>query len=556
MLRNVLEDYLSTIKEREFDYPLTALLRAMGFYDIHLTDGGSEIGKDFVAKRIDDGVKYQYVIQSKRGDINQPDFRNKIFGQLLEAVVLKRLSHPQLDIALPQRTILVSTGELKDNAILELRELNNTLENDYKKEKVEFWGKNRLIEFSEEYGLTGVHQTTAKGLTGFAQFYLTYSKAIDGTLSDREIEEFSRFWLNGTLEYRKRILRAAIESDIIATKLIEGGFLYEAITTYLSLARIVLQITYQNDDDFVIEIYKEIVQEKLLPLCRLLFTQFKSKWEEAEESLIHLCLDKSMFPMLHYLVWCARVLEVVSLYYFLTNDKAEKEAAVSFMLTFIEKEEGCGHIPGDRHSVSMVWPVLALIESGHTDEAINLVKRSVVWLCDRVEKGFGIARYEADEYTETITLVGFPFNFIKVDKNISSYLATILSDLAAFIGDRKFYEDVVNDFAACEIVYSYWQFSDTEGIFTIDTEDCTIYPNIPHRDSVGSFEDFDYAEHIKHESQSFQIAQKAGLNSLILLSILLKDRYFPKMWKQIISQNASADSSRKPKKSPVKQGVF
>src|ERR1044072_6738257 len=116
MLRNVLEDYLSSVREREFDYPLISLLHAMGFYDIHLTDGGSEFGKDFIAKRFENNTTYQYVIQAKKDDINQTDFRNKILGQLLEAIVLKKLSHSQLDAALPQKTVLVTTGELKDNA--------------------------------------------------------------------------------------------------------------------------------------------------------------------------------------------------------------------------------------------------------------------------------------------------------------------------------------------------------------------------------------------------------------------------------------------------------
>src|ERR1044072_6353777 len=160
MLRNVLEDYLSSVREREFDYPLISLLHAMGFYDIHLTDGGSEFGKDFIAKRVEEGLAYQYTIQSKRGDINQPDFRDKIMGQLLEAIVLKPLSHAQLDTTLPQRSVLVTTGELKDNAFLALRELNNQLKA-FNKEEVEFWGKNRLIEFSEKYGFTSIHETTA-----------------------------------------------------------------------------------------------------------------------------------------------------------------------------------------------------------------------------------------------------------------------------------------------------------------------------------------------------------------------------------------------------------
>jgi hypothetical protein len=123
----------------------------MGFFDIHITDGTGEFGKDFIAKRIEDGIKCQYKIQAKKGDINQERFRNEILGQLMEAVVLKKLSHPQLDTSLPQKTILVTTGELTPNAFIALQELNQVFENEYQKEKVEFWGKSSLIELSEEY---------------------------------------------------------------------------------------------------------------------------------------------------------------------------------------------------------------------------------------------------------------------------------------------------------------------------------------------------------------------------------------------------------------------
>lgn len=536
MLRNVLEDYLSSVKEREFYYPLTALLHAMGYYDIHITDGGSEIGKDFVAKRVEDGTTYQYVIQAKKGDINQAEYR-KIQQQLLEALILKNLSHPQLDLDLPQRTILVTTGELKDNAILEFREFNSTLVNKYKTEEVEFWGKNTLIEYSEKYGLTGVHRTTASGLRGFAQFYLTYSKAIQGNLSDREIEEFSRLWLDETLDYKKRLLRASIEADIIASKLIESGHIYEAITVYLSLARLVMQVMYENEDPDVVQILEEIINDKVLIFCRQFFNELRAGWEGEEKSLLRLCFNSSYMPMLHYLVWCARVLETVSLYFFLAEKEKERGEIVAFLSEFIDKEEGCGHIPGDRYATSLVWSALALIRAGRTDKATDLVKRSVVWLCDRVEKGYGIARYDADEKEETYTLLGYPFDFVKVDKNRSSYLATIANDLAAFLGDKDFYADVVNDLAACELVYSYWQFPDTKAILTIDTEECRTYPNIPHQFTLTNFEDYEYAEHIKHEPLSFQITQRGGLNSLIMLSVLLKDRYFPKLWKQFSSEN-------------------
>ena len=65
----------------------------------------------------------------------------------------------------------------------------------------------------------------------------------------------------------------------------------------------------------------------------------------------------------------------------------------------------------------MVWVTLALLHAGERETAVDLVRESVVWLADRVEKGFGLARYEADEQEETNTLLGYPFDFINVEKN-------------------------------------------------------------------------------------------------------------------------------------------
>jgi hypothetical protein len=532
MLRNALEDYLNSIKERDFDYPLTSLLQAMGFYDIHFTHGGVEFGKDFIAKRVEGETTYQYAIQSKKGDINQSLWRNEIRGQLEEAI-LSDLSDPQFDTNLPRKAVLVTTGRLTGNARLAAQEFKTKLQTSNKIQELSFWEKEQLIYFAEEFGLSGIYQNTAKGLKGFAQFFLIYSKAIDQNLSDREIEGFSRLWLDEDLEYKKRIFRAAIEAEIVASKLSESGLLYEAIIIYLSLARVVMQVTYENSDSFVIEIYKEILSEKIIPLCETFFNNLKSDWKKAGKSLLHLCLRHTAFPMLHYIVWCARVLEICSLYYFLNPNKSEKRQIINFLNDFIDNEDGCGHIPSDRYAISMVWVTLALLHSGKRDVAIGLVKDSAIWLLDRVEKGFGLARYEADEYIETDTLLGYPFDFISVEKNQSSLLATVLSDLSAFIEDKQFYSDVIKDLKTFEIAHNYLQFPDTKAIFTIYTEECRRYSNIPYQETINNFEDFSYAAHLRDEPKSFQIVQKVGKESLILLSVLLKERYFPTMWKQI-----------------------
>ena len=240
--------------------------------------------------------------------------------------------------------------------------------------------------------------------------------------------------------------------------------------------------------------------------------------------------------MVNYLVWCVRVLEIGALYAFLTNDEQERQKAITLLGDVLLNEDGCAHIPGDRHAVSIVWATLVLFGEGKNDLAKTLIKRSAIWLCDRIEKGFGIGRYESDAYEETALLLGYPFEGVKVEHNHCSFLATMLVDLAAFIGEKELYADLINDFEACEVVYNYWQFPDTAAILTIDNRECTNYPNIPHQYSLdGEFNDFEYAEHIKHEPDSFVICSKSGAQSLIIISLLLRDRYFPKMWASILS---------------------
>lgn len=546
MLRNVLEDYLNSINERDFDYPLSSLLQGTGFYDIHFTHETVEFGKDFIAKRVEGGTEYQYAIQSKKGDINQGLWRNEIRGQLEEAIS-SDLSHPQFNTSLPRKVILVTTGRLSGNARLASQEFKAKLEKEDQVQDLIFWEREQLIQYSEEYGLTGIYQNTAKGLRGLAQFYLTYSMAIDGSLSDRETEQFSHLWLDSNLDYKKRILRASLEAEIITSKLIEGKHLYEALIVYLSLARLIMSVTYETDDPFVVQIYEELRNETILPLCKQFFTQFKADWEEVEKILTRLCFPQSYFPVANYLVWCARVLEITSFYFFLTDDQNEKDQAIAFLIEFIEKEEGCGHIPGDRYTVTTVWATLALLKAGKVDGAISFIKRNVIWLCDRVDKGFGLAHYDAEEYEESAYLVGYPFEAIDIKQNQSSYLATALADLAAFIGKQGFYADVVNDIEASEIAYNYWQLPDTASIFMIETKEILFYPNDPHQFDLTAYEEHVYAEHIKHEPASYQITEKLGWDSLMLLSILLKDRYFPKIWMRIIYEDGAAAPSEGPR---------
>jgi len=73
MLDDVIGNYIDSLTEREFDAPFMALLRLHGFFDIHFRHGSFEFGKDFIAKRVEDGKPYQYTFQTRRETSGWPN---------------------------------------------------------------------------------------------------------------------------------------------------------------------------------------------------------------------------------------------------------------------------------------------------------------------------------------------------------------------------------------------------------------------------------------------------------------------------------------------------
>ncbi len=212
------------------------------------------------------------------------------------------------------------------------------------------------------------------------------------------------------------------------------------------------------------------------------------------------------------------------------GDKVQKSEIASFIQDFIAHEPGCIHIPSDRYAVSLVFPVLALCDSSQIDDVRNLLHEIVVWLCDRYEEGFGLAPVEADAYQETVTLLGYPFEFIPIQSSSGSFLATVVCDLTAYLNDKHFYGDVVNDIKASKIFPQYWQVSDTKSMFQIEGADVITYPGIDYKDDLSKFESYEFAEHIIHEPRSYRVVDSVGALGLMVLMLLLRDRYFPTLW--------------------------
>ena len=530
MLANVLGVYLDSVREREFDLPLATLLRASGFYDIHFTHGNVEFGKDFIAKRSENGTIFQYSIQSKAGDVSQSDWRNDIKGQMLDSL-LSQLSHPNFDINAPHQTVLVITGKMLGNAALSLQDLNTQIETTYKKRPIVLWDRETLIPLLETHGLGSVYQANASGFLHYGNFYQLYGKTLEENVSRREIEQHSRQWIDQSIPRDKALLCSAIESHIFATQYKARELIYEAISSHLTLIRTIMhQIHTANNQDDVSqlrEVYSQAISN-LKEVMKEYLADVNIIWAKAERNLSSIIPGPNNIIM--YSIHCARIMEVAGCLYFLELEQSERDKIISFLTSFILQEPGCANIPSDYYAISLVLPVLSLCFSGHRDIAGQLIHHSTVWLCDRYQDGYGLADISAEPYDEIVTLFGYPFDFIKVQPRRGSFAASVICDLAAFIGETELYTNIVNDIKASKIVPQYWQVPDTTSIFTLEGEDIINYPNIDYSDIHLPFESFSFADHIKHESRSFSITNHIEPFGLLLIMLLLRDRYFPTLW--------------------------
>ena len=535
MLANVLGAYLDSIKEREFDLPFATLLHASGFHDVHFTHSNVEFGKDFIAKCDENGTTVQYSFQSKAGDVSQSDWRNNIMGQMLESV-LSGLSHPSFDKDAPHQAVLVITGKMSGNAALGLQNLNEKIEQKYGKRRVLVWDREPLISMLETHGLGGVYQATASGFLSYGNFYQLYGKALEGHISQREIEEHSRQWLDESIEPAKGLLCSAIEANIFASQCRVKGMLYESISSQLTLIRTIMHQIYMVDNqenvNQLLEIYRHAISS-LKETSSEYLADAKSLWDNADNNLSSVISGSN--NIMTYVIHCARIFEVAGCLYFLEDEQTERDKIIAFLVSFISQEPGCANIPSDYYAISLALPVLSLCSSGHHDIAVKLLHDATVWLCDRYQDGFGLADISAEPYEEIATLFGYPFDFIRIQPRKGSFAASIICDLATYVADTELYANIVNDIKAVNIVPQYWQVPDTASLFILDGEDIINYPKIDYSDVHLPFENFAFADHIKHESRSFSITNHTGPIGPLLMMLLLRDRYFPTLWPLLTS---------------------
>lgn len=442
MLRVVVEHFLDSLNEREFDGPLLALLSSKGFYDIHYLHGPFEFGKDVIAKKHDNVTDEprQYSIQSKAGNITQGAWRS-VRPQLEECEYNTR-AHPSFDESLPRVAVLVTTGRLVGAAPVDAQEFKGQCRArglaDF-----EVWDHDTILDWLCEdpwLGLTG--SSTQDRLISLV------SDIRRGTVAEPNLERYTREWLSDGTDPRQ-LSWAAIETSISCNLLRETHRLDLAALMALHLHRAAWRSLVEDDEP----------HSRVSASAIRLFAAYATELLEQVEPLLsdpillagELAYDPTAIAI--YPAGCTRLVEILGLLA-LVADGALEDRAIQAISRLFSEHPGCRRPPADEFAVAIIPPVVALAKAN--PEVVSNFMRSVSeWLLDRHDpnyNGLGLGSLDDGEEIAVERLLAGALDTTQLQRRTSSYLATVVMDLLIALGADQLYEGVRENIEALRIV--------------------------------------------------------------------------------------------------------
>lgn len=507
MLRDVVGTFLDTLTEREFDGPLLALLAARGFFDVHFIHGGFEFGKDVVAKKtdVDTGEVRQYVIQSKAGDIGLQEWR--AVRPQLDECEYNTLGHPSFDASLPRVVVLVTTGRLKGAAPADASE--------YKKAvaargfaALEIWEKVDLVDWLCDDPTAGVAGEVQVDLLAMV------TSVLDQGVTDRRIEAYARRWMPP----RGNSTRAAIEAAILINAMTRVRRLDLAISVALQLFRSV-----EHDGEKAPGM-REAALRLLTNLCADVLDQVEPLLDDPVDLARS---TVSQVALVTYPVVCCRVAEAAALGLALAQDAQDNTAGARFgkALVAASRQPGTARPPSDLFAASVVATTL-MLGTVSREAAVNYLRRVARWLLDRHDDelaGLGLASVTEDEKVTAARLLGGPLASTALERRSSSYLATVVMDLAVFMKQRELYEALRENLEALRIVPESTAADETEAKWSRGGPSVWPHPRV------------DFGPWTTQAAATPPSVDKDPLTAL-LLTAACRSRHYPGNWQ--LSRNA------------------
>lgn len=148
MIERVIENWLTSVNERQFQLPFCQVLTAEGERVIYISSHGQlELGKDIVAVA-PDGIPNAY--QLKAGAIRMSEWRR--FKGEIEQLVEYPLDLPSLPSAPPHRPFLVTNGQINPAALNAINYANKSWKSRRFKTLQTIYGTDLTDRFKRAHG--------------------------------------------------------------------------------------------------------------------------------------------------------------------------------------------------------------------------------------------------------------------------------------------------------------------------------------------------------------------------------------------------------------------
>ncbi len=516
MLANVVGSYLDSLEEREFDAPFMALLRAQGFWDIHLLHGPFEFGKDFIAKGNYEGTLSQFAFQTKAGDISLSEW-SACRGQI-DNLRTNSLAHPNFDRQLPRQAVFVTTGRLVGGAALAAQDYAGHLE---KLGETGFitWDKEELVDLitaSPGIALTGDSHGALLTLLGTIDQKRVY---------ELEIEGFSRRWLSWGNPLP--LYKSALEAAVVANRLRRNERLDLACFAGLCLIRASWASTHGTEPP-------DIGSTVVADTGRSLFLHYASDLFSrcAENTFDPATLIQNHEPSaahITYPIRSLRLVEIIGLLGLLDAEqrKLSRRKLVDFLLRFFQANPGTSHPISDRGAVSLIPPLLLLVKAGYRAEVRGILENVIRWICDRYESGaLGLADSQARPHKEVAYLFGDAFEHITLPRRSASYTATVVLDLASVFEMKALFELAINDFLAVHAVLPVVEVGDVSSQYVLGGEEIRYEPNIHYPLTWTPTDGWKVAPHHKRAPSAYYLQRIDRPWDHLAVTAVLRDRHF------------------------------
>src|ERR1700736_560397 len=347
-----------------------------------------------------------------------------------------------------------------------------------------------------------------------------------GELDERAIEKHSRFWARPAAPVDGALATAMLEAYALAERSKDFGDLYFAMIAKLAAWRGIMVRAFESPgtDSFL----GDLMERARTAVVGATVEYIDHVWrlrEAAGGRLVRVV--NASGALVAYRVHAARLIEALALWYFLEPDMAQREIAAQRLRKIIASEKGAAQPISDRYAVSVVAATRALIEMGCHYDAGTYLRQVATWTLGQYADRSGLASLEADEEQATELFLSADFPELKHPKRSESFLITAVTDLAAYLGDQELYSDIVSDIATNRVYPEYVVMSDTVGQFFFEDEGLPRIVNIPLEFDTTVADHCQNAPHLRDEPAAFRIAERYGSETLLAISLLLRDRYFP-----------------------------